>query len=156
VTDSHTQFTSGTEASSCSLCHEDGGTLVWRNAFFRVVAIDDAGYPGYVRVILNRHAAELSDLYETEQRMLMKLLVGIERCMREVIAPHKVNVASLGNYTPHQHWHIIPRWKDDPCFPDSIWSAPHTRPTTSQQEDRAAKARLFLQALPKVCAKASY
>jgi diadenosine tetraphosphate (Ap4A) HIT family hydrolase len=156
MADSQTQSISGSEASSCSLCHEDGGTLVWQNAFFRVVAIDDPGYPGYVRVILNRHVAELSDLYESEQRMLMKLLVDIERCMREVIAPHKVNVASLGNYTPHQHWHIIPRWTDDPCFPDSIWSAPHARPRASQQEARAAKASLFLQRLPKVCAKASY
>jgi len=21
------------------------------------------------------------------------------------------------------HWHVIPRWTDDPNFPDSIWSA---------------------------------
>jgi len=141
---------------ACSLCNDDGGTLIWRNAFFRVVGIDDPGYPGYVRVILNRHATELSDLYETEREQLMKLAVEIERLMRDLIAPDKVNVASLGNYTPHQHWHIIPRWRDDPCFPDSIWSAPHGRPASPKLNDRAAKAAMFVKALPKVCAKASY
>jgi diadenosine tetraphosphate (Ap4A) HIT family hydrolase len=24
---------------------------------------------------------------------------------------------------PHVHWHIIPRFKNDPHYPDAIWSA---------------------------------
>jgi len=37
--------------------------------------------------------------------------------------PDKVNLASFGNMTPHLHWHVIPRWRDDSHFPQSIWSA---------------------------------
>ena len=36
--------------------------------------------------------------------------------------PDKINLASLGNLTPHVHWHVIPRFYDDDHFPDSIWS----------------------------------
>jgi len=36
--------------------------------------------------------------------------------------PTKINLASLGNQVPHLHWHIIPRYEDDPFFPESIWS----------------------------------
>jgi len=39
-----------------------------------------------------------------------------------VLAPQKMNVASLGNMTPHLHWHLIPRYADDAHFPGPIWS----------------------------------
>jgi diadenosine tetraphosphate (Ap4A) HIT family hydrolase len=35
--------------------------------------------------------------------------------------PDKINLASLGNMTPHLHWHVIPRHKHDKHFPQSIW-----------------------------------
>jgi diadenosine tetraphosphate (Ap4A) HIT family hydrolase len=36
--------------------------------------------------------------------------------------PEKINLASLGNAVPHLHWHIIPRFSDDPHFPNAVWS----------------------------------
>ena len=36
--------------------------------------------------------------------------------------PDKINLACLGNLTPHIHWHVIPRFYDDNHFPGSIWS----------------------------------
>jgi diadenosine tetraphosphate (Ap4A) HIT family hydrolase len=41
-----------------------------------------------------------------------------------------MNLASLGNMTPHLHWHVIPRWRDDRHFPGPIWGSPQrdTRP----------------------------
>jgi len=35
--------------------------------------------------------------------------------------PDKINLASLGNQVPHLHWHVIPRFKDDPHWPFAIW-----------------------------------
>ncbi len=43
--------------------------------------------------------------------------------MKQVLAPKKLNLASLGNWEPHVHWHIIPRWDDDAHWPNSIWAA---------------------------------
>jgi diadenosine tetraphosphate (Ap4A) HIT family hydrolase len=33
-----------------------------------------------------------------------------------------MNIASLGNMTPHLHWHVIPRFHDDATFPKPIWA----------------------------------
>jgi diadenosine tetraphosphate (Ap4A) HIT family hydrolase len=46
----------------------------------------------------------------------------VERALRAVMQPHKINVASLGNLTPHLHWHVIPRYEDDPHFPRPVWA----------------------------------
>jgi diadenosine tetraphosphate (Ap4A) HIT family hydrolase len=35
--------------------------------------------------------------------------------------PDKINLASLGNVVPHLHWHVIPRFVDDPHFPNPVW-----------------------------------
>ena len=37
-------------------------------------------------------------------------------------SPAKVNLASLGTQVPHLHWHVIPRFTDDPHYPQPIWS----------------------------------
>ena len=36
---------------------------------------------------------------------------------RDACEPDKMNLASLGNMTPHVHWHVIPRFRDDRHFP---------------------------------------
>ena len=49
--------------------------------------------------------------------------IKAERMLRAELAPDKINLASFGNFVPHLHWHVIPRFADDPYFPGSIWSA---------------------------------
>lgn len=140
----------------CPLCTSEGGQLIWRGAFWRVVSIDDPHNPGYVRLILNRHCAEFTELAKPEQQQFFKLMIAIETLMRDTLAPEKINIASLGNYTPHQHWHFIPRWSDDAFFPDSIWSAAHREMSQQVRATRDAQATLLFAELPKVCAKAIY
>jgi len=48
-------------------------------------------------------------------------------------------LASLGNKTPHIHWHIIPRFKEDAHFPNSHWGEKlrqGLRQTLSAQEKK--------------------
>jgi diadenosine tetraphosphate (Ap4A) HIT family hydrolase len=110
---------------SCELCDSDGGVVVWRNDLCRVVRPSVEGYPGFLRVIVNRHAKEMTDLGERDQ--LMKVVFACESALRQIYKPDKINLASLGNVVPHVHWHVIARFADDSHFPDSIW-APARRP----------------------------
>lgn len=105
----------------CELCTTPGGELVWENTLCRVVSVDDPDYPGFCRVILKRHQREMSDLPENEQHELMRIVFAVEASVRRVLDPDKINLASLGNLTPHVHWHVIPRWREDRCFPNPIW-----------------------------------
>ena len=114
---------------TCELCTLTGGELLWQNALCRIVSVGDLDFPGFCRVILNRHAAEMSDLPSAEQQELMRVVFVVEAVVRDVLKPDKINLASLGNMVPHVHWHVIPRWREDRCFPNPIW-APAQRTST--------------------------
>jgi diadenosine tetraphosphate (Ap4A) HIT family hydrolase len=107
---------------ACELCASDGGEVLWRDDFCRVVRVEDADYPGFCRVILNRHVKEMTDLDASERSRLMAVVFAVEQAVREVMQPDKINLASLGNMTPHVHWHVIPRFSDDRHFPAPIWA----------------------------------
>ncbi len=108
----------------CVLCNTDSTEVVYRSAKWRVLLVDDNNWPGFCRVVLNDHVAEMTDLDYRQRTALMDVVWIVEQVVREVMQPGKVNLASLGNMVPHLHWHVIPRYRDDMTFPDAIWASP--------------------------------
>jgi diadenosine tetraphosphate (Ap4A) HIT family hydrolase len=86
-----------------------------------VVLVEDRDYPGFCRVIWTKHVKEMTDLSAEERRHLMDAVFAAESAVRRLLQPDKINLASLGNLTPHLHWHVIPRWHGDRHFPNPIW-----------------------------------
>lgn len=127
---------------SCELCTSDGGELLWRDTRCRVVLVDEAGYAGYCRVIWQAHVAEMSDLDFEERFHLMRIVFEVEAGLRESLRPDKVNLASLGNVVAHLHWHVIPRFRDDPHFPNPIWGARRREPAPRRTDLATAKRLL--------------
>lgn len=109
---------------SCVFCEAEGGDVLWRDALCRVVLADEPGYPGFLRVIANAHVQEMTDLDFASRARLLAVVLAAESALREVMAPDKVNLASLGNLVPHLHWHVIARFRDDPHFPRPVWCEP--------------------------------
>jgi diadenosine tetraphosphate (Ap4A) HIT family hydrolase len=105
----------------CELCNL-AVAPVYRNDKLSVILVDDLAYPGFCRVIWNEHVKELSDLTPADRMLLNDAVWHVELALREVLAPGKINVASLGNMTPHIHWHVIPRFADDAHFPNPVWT----------------------------------
>jgi diadenosine tetraphosphate (Ap4A) HIT family hydrolase len=91
-------------------------------------------------VILKRHAREMGDLSREEREALMDVVFATEAAVRETMQPDKMNLASLGNMTPHVHWHVVPRFRDDRHFPNPIWGAPQRErgAVPVEREGRAA------------------
>ncbi len=108
---------------SCELCIGPAGTVLWQDARCHVVLVDEPGYPGFCRVIWSAHVKEMSDLDATDRAHCMNVVFAVERALRKQMNPDKINLASLGNMVPHVHWHVIPRFADDPHFPQPIWGA---------------------------------
>ena len=106
---------------ACELCTDVGGELLWQDAVCRVVRVNDPDYPGFCRVIWKQHVREMTDLTVDERQHLMAVTLAVEQAVRQVLSPDKINLASLGNVTPHLHWHVIPRYTDDRHFPNPIW-----------------------------------
>lgn len=129
-------------SSACPLCKPTEHDILWQDDFCRVVLLDDADYPGYCRLELISHIKEMTDLAPVQRGSMMKIVFSVEAALREVLKPDKVNLASLGNMTPHIHWHIVPRFKEDKHFPNSHWGeATNTRtmtPLTTKKKQQLA------------------
>lgn len=122
----------------CEFCSAPGGAVLWQNDLCRVVRVDEPDYPGFCRVILKRHAREMTDLAPDERDALMAVVYAVEDALRETMRPDKMNIASLGNMTPHLHWHVVPRFRDDRHFPGPIWAQPQRQ--AAVPAERVARA----------------
>ena len=109
------------QSVTCALCAPTQDTILWQDDFCRVVLLNDADYPAYCRVELLAHVKEMTDLEPIDRARMMKTVFAVELAIREIIRPDKINLASLGNKTPHIHWHVIPRFENDKHFPNSHW-----------------------------------
>jgi diadenosine tetraphosphate (Ap4A) HIT family hydrolase len=131
----------------CEFCSAPGGPVLWQNEVCRVVKVDEPDYPGFCRVILNRHAREMTDLGGEERDALMRVVYEVEAAIRECMGADKMNLASLGNMTPHVHWHVVPRFRDDRHYPTPIWSVPKREAVVpAQRVERAARIAEALRA----------
>lgn len=110
----------------CPLCRSAGESVLWRDDRCRVIRAGDADHPGFLRVIWHQHVCEMTDLDAGDRAHLLSVVLGAEQALRDVAAPDKINLASLGNQVPHLHWHVIPRFRNDAHFPDPVW-APRRR-----------------------------
>jgi diadenosine tetraphosphate (Ap4A) HIT family hydrolase len=135
--------------SSCELCDSAGGQPLWQDELCRVVLVEDRDYPGFCRVILNRHVSEMTDLDAATRQRLMRVVFAAEQALRQLMQPTKINLASFGNMVAHLHWHIIARFADDKHFPGSIWGEAR-RAGVLRPVDRDALQRALRQLLQPV------
>jgi diadenosine tetraphosphate (Ap4A) HIT family hydrolase len=77
-----------------------------------VVNVNDEDHPAFCRVILQRHAREMTDLNESERADLMHIVFAVEQAQRKLLEPEKIN-----------HWHVIPRFRLDPHYPNPVWGS---------------------------------
>jgi diadenosine tetraphosphate (Ap4A) HIT family hydrolase len=130
-----------TQAATCDLCKllsAPSDALVWRDDKLSVVLVNEAGYPGFARVVWNGHVKEMTDLAPADRARVMNAVWQVEAAVRAVMAPAKVNLASFGNMTPHVHWHVIPRYTDDVHFPNPTWGEAQRAPDAAAIAARSA------------------
>jgi diadenosine tetraphosphate (Ap4A) HIT family hydrolase len=98
----------------------------------RILRVLDApDFPAFYRVVWRAHVAEFTDLSLADRLHCMEAVAGVEQVLREMLAPTKINLASLGNVVPHLHWHVIARFADDSHFPQPIWGTRQREPSPS-------------------------
>jgi diadenosine tetraphosphate (Ap4A) HIT family hydrolase len=114
---------------NCALCTAQSGVPVWGDAHWRVIRVEDAAFPAYYRVIANRHTVEFTDLSALQRQRCMSLVCSVERVLRDLLRPTKINLAALGNSVPHLHWHVIARFDWDSHYPQSVWGERQREPS---------------------------
>ncbi|WP_447741638.1 HIT family protein [Variovorax boronicumulans] len=132
-----------TAVAGCPLCDAPGGRVVFEGAKLRVIHAQEEGFPAFYRVVWRDHAAEFSNLDAADRVLCMEAVVRVEQCLRDALAPTKLNIAALGNMVAHLHWHVIARFDWDSHFPGSVWAAVQR---TAPAERLAAVQALLPQA----------
>jgi len=89
-----------------------------------VTLADEQAYRGYCILLLKDHQEHLADLPVERQVRLFEDVVRVAAVLRRELHPTRVNYACLGNLLTHVHWHVTPRYTDDPEPQHPIWVRP--------------------------------
>lgn len=100
-----------------------------------------------------RHVARPDQLTAEEWAAFCGDLYRAQHAIVDVMRPDHINIESLGNVVPHLHWHIIPRYVDDPRWGMPVWTTPlsampETRLEPAEREQLLARLRVSLGSLP--------
>ncbi len=85
-------------------------------------------YRGHCVLLFDpRHVTRIDELSADEWTKMAGDIRTTELALIKAFNPDHINIASLGQVVPHLHWHIVPRYLDDPRWGGPIW-------TTTQEE----------------------
>ena len=78
-------------------------------------------FQGYSVLVSKEHFREMTDMPAGTQAEVFQELMLASKAIESVFTPTKMNLCSLGNVVSHVHWHLFPRYKEDPQFFDPPW-----------------------------------
>lgn len=105
----------------------------------------DQFYRGYAVVVARTHATELYGLPEAEAAQYFRDMLRVARAIDRAFQPRKLNYELLGNTVPHLHWHLFPRYADDPNPLRPVWEHAHPPRAATPEEAAATIAALRRQ-----------
>ncbi len=115
----------------CSACGRIARIDEGRNPDFvatlaesHVTLADEQAYRGYCILLLKDHHEQLDALPFERQARLWDDVARVAAALRRIVEPTRINYACLGNFVTHVHWHVIPRYADDPEAQHPIWVRP--------------------------------
>ena len=75
---------------------------------------DNQLYRGYSLILYKEHVKDLHELSTDLQQGLFSEMMIATNALVAAFNPAKMNHSCLGNTEAHIHWHIMPRYEDDP------------------------------------------
>jgi diadenosine tetraphosphate (Ap4A) HIT family hydrolase len=86
-----------------------------------VVMADHQFFRGYTLFICKKCVPSLYSLDFDFADLYLKEMRKVATHMWVAFSPKTINIELLGNKYPHLHWHLIPRYKEDPLPESPIW-----------------------------------
>jgi len=134
---------------SCLMCRRWKAEASLRIAEFThsyLMLNRDQYFPGYCFLISKEHVTELFHLEQPVRQELIEEVSRVAAVLAGLFKPDKINYELLGNMVPHMHWHLVPRFIEDPLWPRPIWSEPHDELILAPEE-YAERIEMIRQAL---------
>lgn len=103
--------------TECYACRHNGMTVlpprerVYDDGLWRVAHAFDTALPGWLVIVLRRHATSLADLTTEEAAALGPLIKRLSAALQQELQVPKAYLAFFaeGPQHPHVHIHVIPR-----------------------------------------------
>ncbi|HEX6462206.1 MAG TPA: HIT family protein [Candidatus Saccharimonadales bacterium] len=146
---------------NCLVCNRINQIQKGTNSYFvaelasgYAVMGDFQFYHGYTIFLSKTHAIELHELSKKQRLQFLEDMAKVAEAVYGAFRPLKLNYELLGNLDSHMHWHIFPRYADDPnpknpvsVIPPEVRNAENTRPSEAQLEEMKTKLAAALQRL---------
>jgi diadenosine tetraphosphate (Ap4A) HIT family hydrolase len=87
----------------------------------QVRLMNDSRYPWVILIPKVEDVSEIHQLADEQQQLLLSESVRLSKALEQLFAPHKLNVAALGNMVRQLHIHHIVRFEGDASFPRPVW-----------------------------------
>lgn len=107
-----------------------------------VVLGDFQFYKGYTLFLYKEHIAELHQMGDQTKLLFLDEMSMVAEAVFRYFKPVRLNYELLGNTNHHLHWHIFPRYNDDPFPKEPVWNlsktircAPAYKPTPNELEE---------------------
>lgn len=98
-------------------------------------------YRGYTIFISKTHAVELHEIPQGGRSQFLEDMATTAEAVYFAFKPKKLSYELLGNADSHLHWHLFPRYADDPkpnepvsVIPPEIRNTESTRPSPEELE----------------------
>ena len=111
----------------------------------RMLLMNDSTYPWLLLVPRRAGVVEITDLAPGDRQTLLDEIARASTALRQAVAPHRINIAALGNVVAQLHVHVIARNTDDAAWPKPVWGAVPAQPYAPEAlEKRLAQLRAAL------------
>ena len=107
--------------STCLICERVALAKAGRNPYLIAemdrsyfVVGDHQWHQGYALVLLKEHIREPFHLPLHAQSEHFREVMRAADALDRTFQPEKMNFSCYGNAEPHVHWHIVPRYENDP------------------------------------------
>lgn len=115
--------------NNCTFCsliaNVNDNSLIKRFDYGSLFVNFNQYFKGRVMYVFHRHAHDITSIDENELINAEREILSIAKLTKQIFQPELINVASLGNHVQHLHWHIIPRYRNEPTWGNPPW--PHER-----------------------------
>ncbi len=109
------------DTADCRMCHRIANAESnprWVASFDRTIAMVDARqtFPGRTTLLVKNHYVDMLVIPDAEYAAINNELRVLAKAIQTAFVAPRMNYANYGNVVPHQHWHVTPRYEDDPCW----------------------------------------
>ena len=104
---------------NCAYCAEGAlvekfGIKIAELAASKVYLFKEQSHKGRVIVASKRHVSEMIDLDGCERQAFMDDVARVASALRALFHPTKINYGAYGDTGCHLHFHLVPKYSNDP------------------------------------------